>query len=148
MKSSLKRLSKSQVFSLIGLTISFVLVLCNVYNTNNLFWIFVGINLFSFTTFTTKWGNEGKTWLKKMDKKYDKNLTRKPSETLFFMMVAYYILVCLVLVGDFFFKNFMNESIIAIYVIAVLCNFIGLLIVNKTFKEVVSFVETSGKGKK
>lgn len=42
----------------------------------------------------------------------------------------------------------MNESIIAIHVIAILCNFIGLLIVNKTFKEVVSFVETSGKGKK
>ena len=64
------------------------------------------------------------------------------------MMVAYYILICIVVIADIFIDNFMNESIMALYVIAILCNYLGLVVVDKTMNEVVSLIETSGRGKK
>ncbi len=147
MINRLKRLNILQIISTILLTISFILVLCNVYNSNNLFWLCLGLNMGGYLLFTTKWSNEGKTWYSKIDNKYNKNLTRKPSETIFFMLVAYYILICIVVIADIFIDNFMNESIMALYVIAILCNYLGLVVVDKTMNEVVSLIETSGKGK-
>lgn len=101
-----------------------------------------------YLLFTTKWSNEGKTWYSRIDNKYSKNLTRKPSETIFYMLVAYYILICIVVIADIFIDNFMNESIMALYIIAILCNYLGLVVVDKTMKEIVSLIETSGRGKK
>jgi len=148
MKNRFKRLNKLQIISTILLTISFIMTLCNVYNSNNLFWLCIGLNMSGFLLFTMKLSNEGKTWYSKIDKKYSKNLTRKPSDTIFYMLGAYYILVCIVVIGDMFIENFMNESILALYVIAILCNYYGLVIVDKTMKEVTSLIETSGRGKK
>ena len=101
-----------------------------------------------YLLFTTKWSNEGKTWYSRIDNKYSKNLTRKPSETIFYMLIAYYILICIVVIADIFIDNFMNDSIMALYVIAILCNYLGLVVVDKTMNEVVSLIETSGRGKK
>ena len=109
MKNRLKRLNRIQIISLILLTVAFIMVLFGVHNSNNLFWILIGINMFGYLLFTSKWSNEGKTWYSKIDKKYSKNLTRKPSDTIFFMMVAYYILICIVVIADIFIDNFMNE---------------------------------------
>ena len=64
------------------------------------------------------------------------------------MLVAYYILICIVVIADIFIDNFMNESIMALYIIAILCNYLGLVVVDKTMKEVVGLIETSGRGKK
>jgi len=64
------------------------------------------------------------------------------------MLVAYYILICIVVIADIFIDNFMNESIMALYIIAILCNYLGLVVVDKTMKEIVSLIETSGRGKK
>ena len=61
MINRLKRLNKLQIISTILLTISFILVLCNVYNSNNLFWLCLGLNMGGYLLFTTKWSNEGKT---------------------------------------------------------------------------------------
>ena len=52
------------------------------------------------------------------------------------------------MIADIFIDNFMNKSIMALYVIAILCNYLGLVVVDKTMNEVVSLIETSGRGKK
>ena len=147
MKNRFKRLNKLQIISTILLTIALILFLCGIHNSNNLFWFCLALNMAGYLLFTVKWSDEGKTWYKKIDKNYSKNFTRRPSDTIFFMLVAYYLLICIVVILDIFIKDFMNEMIISLYVIAILCNYLGLVIVDKTKEEVVNFIEINGKGK-
>ena len=148
MKNRLKRLNKLQIVSLVGLTITLILVLLDVYNTENLFWIFVGLNIFSYVSFMAKWSQDGKTWFSKADKKYTKNLTRKPSDTLLFMAVAYAGVIALIVIADMLIKDFKTTSVISIYIFTIVWNYIGLIVVDKTFKEISTLIESTGKGKR
>ena len=94
-----KRLNVLQVIGLIGLVVVDILYYLKVDNMINLFFVFLGLNILGHLLFTTKWSKEGKTNFSKLDKKYSKNLTRKPSETIFFSTVALYLTVCVVIIG-------------------------------------------------
>lgn len=80
MVNSLKRLNKIQVVSLILLIISLILVCFNVNNSTNFFWVSLGLNMLGYLMFISKWSREGKTGNRKIDRSYEKNLTRKSSE--------------------------------------------------------------------
>ena len=138
MVNSLKRLNKIQVVSLILLIISFILVCFNVNNNTNFFWVSLGLNMLGYLMFITKWSREGKTGNRKIDKSYDKNLTRKSSEFIFFMVVAYYLVICICVVADIWIKDFMYQfgTILGLFSVAFIWNFLSLAIVDRTMKEV------------
>lgn len=138
MVNSLKRLNKIQVVSLILLVVSFILVCLGISNSANFFWISLGLNMFGYLMFITKWSKEGKTGNRKIDKSYDKNLTRKSSEFIFFMVVAYYLVICVCVIADFWIKDFMYQfgTILGLFSMAFIWNFLSLAIVDRTSKEV------------
>ena len=138
MVNSLKRLNKIQVVSLILLIISLILVYFNVNNSTNFFWVSLGLNMLGYLMFISKWSREGKTGNRKIDKSYDKNLTRKPSEFIFFMVVAYYIVICVCVIADMCIKDFMHEfgTILGLFSMAFIWNFLSLAVVDRTMKEV------------
>ena len=138
MVNSLKRLNKIQIVSLILLIISFILVCFNVNNNTNFFWVSLGLNMLGYLMFITKWPKEGKTGNRKIDKSYDKNLTRKSSEFIFFMVVAYYLVICICVVADILIKDFMYQfgTILGLFSVAFIWNFLSLAIVDRTMKEV------------
>lgn len=138
MVNSLKRLNKIQVVSLILLVVSFILVCFGINNSTNFFWVSLGLNMLGYLMFITKWSKEGKTGNRKIDKSYDKNLTRKSSEFIFFMVVAYYLDICICVIADIWIKDFMYQfgTILGLFGMAFIWNFLSLAIVDRTSKEV------------
>lgn len=138
MVNSLKRLNKIQVVSLILLIISLILVCFNVNNSTNFFWVSLGLNMLGYLMFISKWSREGKTGNRKIDRNYEKNLTRKSSEFIFFMVVAYYIVICICVIADMWIKDFMHEfgTILGLFSMAFIWNFLSLAVVDRTMKEV------------
>ena len=138
MVNSLKRLNKIQVVSLILLIISLILVCFTVNNSTNFFWVSLGLNMLGYLMFISKWSREGKTGNRKIDRSYEKNLTRKSSEFIFFMVVAYYIVICICVIADMWIKDFMNEfgTILGLFSMAFIWNFLSLAVVDRTMKEV------------
>ena len=138
MVNSLKRLNKIQVVSLILLVASFILVCCGINNSTNFFWVSLGLNMLGYLMFITKWSKEGKTGNRKIDKSYDKNLTRKSSEFIFFMVVAYYLVICICVIADIWIKDFMYQfgTILGLFSMSFIWNFLSLAIVDRTSKEV------------
>lgn len=142
-----KRLSKLQIVSLILLTIAFFLRIFKVHDDNSLYIFALVLSMFAFLKYMVRWSNEGKTWFKRIDKSYTKNFTRKPSDTLFFMVVAYFLEVAIVFLTDIFVDNYLSESLFSLYLLTIVCNYMGLVIVDKTSDDVIKFVDESGKGK-
>ena len=105
MKNRLKRLNKIQIISLILLTITYILRIFNVLTDNIYFTTPLLLSTLGLIKFMEKWSNEGKTWFKKMDKNYNKNFTRKPSDALFFLVVAYVVVVAGIYVTNIFVEN-------------------------------------------
>lgn len=138
MVNSLKRLNKIQVVSLILLVASFILVCCGINNSTNFFWVSLGLNMLGYLMFITKWSKEGKTGNRKIDKSYDKNLTRKSSEFIFFMVVAYYLVICICVIADIWIKDFMYQfgTILGLFSMSFIWNLLSLAIVDRTSKEV------------
>ena len=138
MVNSLKRLNKIQVVSLILLIISLILICFNVNNSTNFFWVSLGLNMLGYLMFISKWSREGKTGNRKIDRSYEKNLTRKSSEFIFFMVVAYYIVICICVIADMWIKDFMHEfgTILGLFSMAFIWNFLSLAVVDRTMKEV------------
>ena len=138
MVNSLKRLNKIQVVSLILLVVSFILVCFGINNSTNFFWVSLGLNMLGYLMFITKWSKEGKTGNRKIDKTYDKNLTRKSSEFIFFMVVAYYLVICICVIADIWIKDFMYQfgTILGLFGMSFIWSFLSLAIVDRTSKEV------------
>ena len=148
MVNSLKRLNKIQVVSLILLVASFILVCCGINNSTNFFWVSLGLNMLGYLIYITKWSKEGKTGNRKVDKSYDKNLTRKSSEFIFFMVVAYYLVICFCVIADIWIKDFMYQfgTILGLFSMVFIWNFLSLEIVDRTMKE-VELILKGGKKK-
>ena len=147
MKNRLKRLNKIQIISLILLTSTYVLRIFNVLTDNIYFTTPLLLSTLGLIKFMAKWSNEGKTWFKKMDKNYNKNFTRKPSDALFFLVVAYVVVVAGIYVTNIFVDNYLTESLFALYLLTIVYNYMALVLVDKTSEDVVKFIDESGKGK-
>lgn len=142
MLNKFKRLNALQIISLLIMIISFVLYFCKIKNMDNLFWIGLGLNMLGILSFHNKWCQEGKTWYKKLDTNYDKNLTRKPSDLMFFMIIGYYFVICMSVVNDFLAVGYLFSAynMLPLISVSIMCNFMGLNIVDKTSKEVKTLI--------
>ena len=142
-----KRITKLQIISLSLITIAFFLRIFNIYNNDYFFIGVVALNMLSLLKYMEKWSNEGKTWFKRIDKKYDKNFTRTPSDLLFFMVTGYVLIIVLViLISNFINKGF-NDYVFAMYLLTIVCNYMALSVVDRTSNNVERFIDDSGKGK-
>lgn len=96
--------------------------------------------------FIDAWGREGKTLFKKLDK----NLSRKSSELIFFLAIAQTILICLVFIAEFWWKDFSKQfsTIMGIFIMTMAFLVIILMIVERTFKEVDVIATSKDKIKK
>lgn len=142
-----ERLNKIQIVSFAFLTIAFIVFICGIDEIKDVFWMCIGANLSGNLYFTNKWANEGRTWYKKMDKNYSKNFTRKPSDILFFINVIYFVLTGIIIVVGNIFKNGTLMMFLSEYLVVIICNILGIIIVDKTKEEVFEFVDRTGKGK-
>ena len=138
MVNSLKRLNWIQIVSLILIVVAFVLYCLNIKGGKEFFWIALSINMLGFLLFTNKWCREGKTGIKKADKSYSKNLTRKPSDFIFIILVAYYLVVCLINIIDIFYRGYKYDFgiILALFIIAFGCNIVSAYTVERTANEI------------
>ena len=138
MVNSLKRLNWIQIVSLVLLVVAYILHFFNIKSIREFFWVALAINMVGFLIFVIKWSREGKTGIKKADKNYNKNLTRKASDYIFLLLVAYYLIVCGVIIIGFFYDNYMYDSgtLLSMLSVAFVCNFTALLVVERTSQEI------------
>lgn len=143
----IKRMNFLQVLGIIIMIVSFVLGLFNVKGMLDLFFVGLGLNALGFTILSIKWSKEGKTGFKKMDKNYDKNLTRKSSDTMLFMNVVYYFMLSLSIIMDLVEDNYSKGafSLIPILSLALVVNYALLFIIDKTYNQVVEIIKTPKK---
>ncbi len=138
MVNSLKRLNNKQIIGLIIEVISFIGCCFNIDAFINWFWIGEGLKMFGSIYFIDLYSKEGKTWFKKLDKKRDKNLTRKPSELIFFLEIAETIIVSLVFVAEFVIKDFSQQfsTIMGIFIYSIISLIVILIVVERTYRHV------------
>ena len=153
MGNKLRKYNTYQKIGLLLMLVSFIGVCFGIRNTNNWFWISIALNMFGVVKYADVWADEGKTWFKKLDKNYNKNLTRRPSERIVFLMVAYTICICSFFIAEFFFVDLTEQLwVMAVcFVLTVIMTIIISTIVDKTQKEVdvlSSDVEEKMKGRK
>lgn len=138
MVNSIKRLNKFQIVGFIIQVISFIGCCFKIDAFTNWFWIGTSLIIIGGIYFIDFWGKEGKTRYKKLDKKRDKNLTRKTSEFIFFLAVVQAMLVSSAFIVEFLIKDFSKRfsTITGIFIITTLCLIVTLIVVEKTFRQV------------
>lgn len=138
MVNSIKRVNKMQIIGLIIEVISFIGCCLNIAAFTYWFWIGEGIKMIGTIFFIDLYGREGKTWFKNLDKKRDKNLTRKSSELIFLLEIAETLIVCLIFIAEFFIKDFSQEfsTIMGVFIYSIVSLLVVLIVVEKTYKHV------------
>lgn len=63
------------------------------------------------------------------------------------MVVAYYIVICICVIADMWIKDFMNEfgTILGLFSMAFIWNFLSLAVVDRTMKEVELILKGGNK---
>lgn len=135
-----KRLNALQIVSIIGMIITSILSFLNVFNMENLFYIFVGLNIGGLTLFMDKWTKEGIINFKKMDKKYSKNYTWKSSDMILGVIVIYVIAFCILYLVNFFI-SFVKVTVVIIILMSIIVDLITLYIVDYTSKQVKEVIK-------
>lgn len=138
MVNSIKRLGLKRSIGIIIEIISFIGCCFNIEPFKYWFYIGSGINILGLVFFIDQWGKEGKTWYKDLDKKRDKNLTRKSSELIFFISIAQVMIFSLVFIAEFWIRDFSMqfETIMGLFIMSMVCLIIVLIIVERTHREV------------
>ncbi len=148
MLKNLKYFNEIQIISNIALFIALIITLTvQKERIFHLYWMIFGITFLGNILCINKWSKEGKTWYKNADNNWSKNLTRKPSDTLLFVVVIYTLIVCSIFIIEFFVNNIiMNNLVIIIYfVLTIIFEYFIYLIINHTFKEVEDLISTNKK---
>lgn len=146
MARMIKRINILQAISMIGMIITLVLIMCNVNNIVNLFWIFVGLSIGGNVMYLDKWGKEGLTRFKKMDSNYNKNYTRKTSELLLFLLATYTMVICIIFLATILIPSFTQDIsvIIGFTIFSAVTNAVNLYLVDRTSKEVKETIKKGG----
>ena len=144
MLKNLRYLNKIQIISNVALLPLFILsIITQKEKIISLFWIFLTLALLGNTLFEGKWGKEGKTWFKKLDKSYSKNLTRRTSNTLDICFLIYAILfIIFSLVKDYISMSNLFVISIIFYIITLVYEFIAIKVVVRTANEVENIIKT------
>lgn len=146
MLKSLKYFNNIQIVSNIILLI--VLIITIIIQSDRLFhlyWMVLGITFIGNILCINKWSKEGKTWYKKIDKNWSKNLTRKPSDTLLTIVVLYTLIVCSIFVTEIFVSDITSNALIIIgyFILTIIFEYIIYSIIDHTFKEVERLINTN-----
>ena len=138
MVNSLKRLKKFQIIGVILQIRSFIGCYLNIDVFTYWFWIGTGLNLMGTIYFIDIWSKEGKTRFRKLDKKRDKNLTRKSSELIFFLAIVESMFISIVFIAEFWIKDFSKQffTILSVFIMSLAVLIVILIVVEKTFKQV------------
>lgn len=149
-KNMLKRVHLSHKISIVCLAVSLILVEFGVKASEYIFWISVVYNFYEFIMFMMKWSKEGRTISKKCDSNYNKNLTRKSSDYIFFMVIAYGIMVCLPFFTNIFIKDYAYDvsTIFAQCMAFVVCNVALFYVVDRTSNEVIRLEKDRKDGRR
>lgn len=143
----IKRINFLQVLGIIIMLVSFILGLFNIKGMEYLFFVGLAVNGLGFTLLTIKWSKEGKTGFKKMDKNYDKNLTRKSSDTMLFMNLSYYFVLWLSIIVDLIEDNYSKGifSVIPLLALSLVVNYALLYLIDNTYNQVIEIIQTPNK---
>ncbi len=133
-------LNKMQAISLILATIV-IIVIPITHNTKlvSIGWFLLGCNAFGCGMFTKKWGLDGITWFRRNDKDYKKNLTRKYSDLLFYIIGAFGMFLCIVTL----FENTFKENYIALligYIISIIVLVVIFSMTDRVSKQIEQLI--------
>ena len=133
-------LNKVQIISAICSTIVIILTpILKKYELVAVGWFFISIHVFGDAMFIKKWGNDGITWFRRSDKNFKERLTRKYSDTTFYIITFLTMLLLIVT----FFESFFYQNYIALliaYTIAMLFLVILLIMTDRTNKQVLQLI--------
>lgn len=144
MLKNLRYLNKVQIISnVLLLPLCILSIVTQKEKIISLFWTFLILAVLGNTFFESKWGREGKTWFKRLDKNYKKNLTRKTANTL---DICFMIYATLFLIFSFFIdynnRSYLFVIAISFYVITLIYEIIAFNVVVRTAKEVDNLIKT------
>lgn len=139
----IKRLNLVQIIGFIIMIIAFILNMFSIKGMIDLFFIGLSLNALGFTLSTIKWTKEGKTGFRKMDKSYNKNLTRRSSDTMLFLNVGYYVGICLLVLTEVIDKTYFKLlfSLMPILIVSLMTNVVLYLIIDATYNQVVKLIK-------
>ena len=144
MLKNLRYLNKIQIISnVVLLPLSILSIVTQKEKIISLFWIFLTLAVLGNTLFEGKWGKEGITWFKKLDKNYNKNLTRKTSNLLdicFMIYVTLFLIFYIII--EYINKSYFFLFSITFYIITLVYEFIAFNVVVRTAKEVDNIIKT------
>jgi len=146
MLKNLKYFNKIQIISNIALFIVLIITLVvQKERIFHLYWAIFGIAFLGNILCINKWSKEGKTWYKKIDKNWSKNLTRKPSDTLLTIVVLYTLIVCSIFIIEIFVSDITSNVLIIIcyFILTIIIEYIIYSITDRTFKEVERLINTN-----
>lgn len=118
------------------------------------FWIGSGTTILGSMFFIDYYGSEGKTWFQGLDSERMKNITRKSSETIFFISIISTLIFCSPFIVEFFIKDFSTRLyVMAIILVVSIIEYILIkYIVKKTQEEmdevIINRQENTNKKKK
>lgn len=114
------------------------------------FWIGAGIVILGSVFFIDYYSSEGKTWFQNLDNERIKNITRKSSETIFYISIISTLVFCSPFIAEFFIKDFSTKLYVMaiILVVSVIEYFLIKCVVKKTqeqMDEIIALRESSTK---
>ena len=144
------KLRKLLVVGLIIEIIAFVGLYFNINQFRFFFWIGAGFTSLGSIFYIDYFASEGKTWFKGLDAKRAKNITRKSSETIFFIAIICFFIFCSPFIVENFIKDFsVKPSVMAIILVVSIIEFILIkYVVKKTqeqMDEIIALRESNTK---
>jgi len=144
MRNNLRYFNAVQIISNIILLITIVLfVIFNTNFLNNLYWTLIPVTFLGNLAYIGKWSKEGMSWYKEKDSSWNENLTRKTSEKLMFLLVAFALIYLALLFMEYFIPQIRTSyyTIIGLYLLTIAFEYYIFRIVIKTDKNIKSLID-------
>lgn len=144
MQENLRRFNVVQIIGNIALFVNVILLA--IFKTDfltNLFWTLIPLCFLGNVSYINKWSNEGRTFDKEKDTNYMKNLTRKYSEKLVFLMVGFTLIYCILIFAEYFAEDIRINIyvIIGFYLFVVLFEYVIYKIVATTKEKIKDYIK-------
>lgn len=125
-------LNKVQLTGEILSTIMVVIIpIISNYKLVSLGWFFIGLTNFGNAMFTKEWSIIGRTWNEKDDKDFKKQLTRKYSDKIFYVIGILGIILCPIALLE----NIFSQNYIAMLIAYIVSTIVLVVLINLTSKE-------------
>lgn len=124
--------------------ITFIGLCFNMSRLSSLFWIGAGFVIVGSMFYIDYFSSEGKTWFRGLDAERAKNITRKSSETIFFIAIICVFIFCSPFITEFVIKDFsVKLSVMAVILVVSIIEFILIkYVVKKTQEQMDEIIAT------